>query len=83
MHRLRKLIGDPQAIKDGADIAKPRRRCCVEPPDLAITHSDPTNRLSDLHNRLGHARHLFGKPIPLGENAFVLRLHMAICFEHP
>jgi hypothetical protein len=37
--------------------------------------------VSDLHNRTGHALHLFGEPLPFGENSLVLRPHAAICFE--
>ena len=65
----------------GADIAKPQRRGCVDSPDLAITNGDPADRMSDLRNRIGHALHLFGEPVPLGENSLVLRPHTAICFE--
>jgi hypothetical protein len=50
----------------GADMAELRCRCCVEPSDLAITNSDPADRVSDLRNRLGHALHLFGEAITFG-----------------
>jgi hypothetical protein len=58
-----------------------RRRCCVQPPDLAITDFDPTDRVSDLHNRIGHALHFSGETVPLGQKAFVFRSHAAVCFE--
>ena len=62
-------------------MAELRRRCCVESPDLAIAYGDPTGRVSDLHNRLDHALHLFGETVPFGENTLVLRPHTAICFD--
>jgi hypothetical protein len=34
-------------------------------------------------NRTGHALHLFGEPVPFGQNAFVLRQRTTICFERP
>ena len=47
-------------------MAELRRRCCVEPPDLAVAGFDLTNKVSDLRNRIGHALHLFGEPVPFG-----------------
>jgi hypothetical protein len=35
----------------GADVAKPQRRYCLEPPDLAITNSDLADRVTDLPDR--------------------------------
>ena len=58
-----------------------RRRCCVEPPDLAITNCDPADYVIDLRNRLGQAIHLFGEPIPLSQNSLMLGLQTAIRFE--
>jgi hypothetical protein len=37
--------------------------------------------VGDLHDRLRHALHLSGEPVPFGSNPFVLRPHAAICFE--
>ena len=51
------------------------------PAGFATTHGDLTDRVSDLHNQTGHALHLFGEPVPFGQNALVLRPHAAICFE--
>jgi hypothetical protein len=62
-------------------VAELRRRYCVEPPDLAITDFDPSNRMSDPQNRLGHALHLFGESVPFGFNALVLGLQTTIRFE--
>ena len=62
-------------------MVEPRRRCCVQAPDLAITDFDPTDRLSDLRNRLRPALHFFGETVPLGQNAFVLHPHAAVCFK--
>jgi hypothetical protein len=34
-------------------------------------------------NRAGHTLHLFGEPVPFGQNAFVLRQRTTICVERP
>jgi hypothetical protein len=39
---------------------------CVDLPNLAITCRDLGHDVSDLHNRRGHALHLFGELVPLG-----------------
>ena len=62
-------------------MAELRRRCCIEPPDLAVAGFDLTNKVSNLRNRIGHALHLFGETVPFVYNSFVLRPHTAICFE--
>jgi hypothetical protein len=46
-------------------MAVPQRGRRVEPPDLAVTCLDLGHKVSDLHNRLGHALHLFREPVPL------------------
>ena len=37
--------------------------------------------MSDLRNRLGHALHLCGEAVPLGENSLMLGLQTTIRFE--
>src|SRR4029077_11227348 len=65
----------------GTDIAKPQRRGCVEPSDLAITYGDPADYASDLRNLIRRALHLVGEAVTLGGNALMLGSQTTIRFE--
>jgi hypothetical protein len=79
--RNRAVLAGARPRQHAADAAKPRRRCSVEPPDLAITDFDASEFMGDLHNRIDHALYLFGELVPVGPNVLTLGLQTASRFK--
>jgi hypothetical protein len=82
-HRVLKQSRDSGRCsrQHNADVAEPRRRCCVESPDLAVAGFDLTNKVSNLRHRTSHALHLFGEPVTFCQYALMLGLQTTIRFK--